>query len=67
MEPKFCPFMSTQEKKVLCVPSCALCIAYRGGLSCAIVVAAVSSADMEDVVKSKNYPSGQRPIGVPSP
>ena len=54
MEPKFCPFMSTQEKKVLCVPSCALCLAYRGGLSCAIVVTAVSSADMEAVVKSKN-------------
>lgn len=54
MEPKFCPFMSTQEKKVLCAPSCALCLAYRGGLSCAIVVAAASSADMEAVVKSKN-------------
>ena len=54
MEQKFCPFMSTQEKKFPCSPSCALCLAYRGGLSCAIVVAAASSADMEAVVKSKN-------------
>lgn len=54
MEPKFCPFMSTQEKKFPCSPSCALCLAYRGGLSCAIVVAAASSTDIEMVVKSRN-------------
>ena len=56
MEPKFCPFMSTQEKKFPCSPSCALCLAYHGGLSCAIVVAAASSTDIETVVKSKNQP-----------
>ena len=56
MEPKFCPFMSTQEKKVLCVPSSALSLPDRGELSCAIVVAAASSADMEAVVKSRNQP-----------
>ena len=43
MEPKFCRFMSTQEKKVLCVPSCALCLQDGVKLLCAFAFAALNS------------------------
>lgn len=45
MEPKFCPFMSTQEKKVLCVPSCALCLQSDEKLYCSFTFAAINCAN----------------------